>query len=152
MATIAAPVKQTFLSKFGQEFKVGIREVFSWLGSSQGKAAIAGAETAAITIATPFGAGPVVAGLVGLVNGGLNSALSIESLAAQAGAQTGTGTQKAAAVTAVIGSNAGAFLKSVGVSDATDEEVQNLATVIANASGAILNAIPARATVAAPAA
>ena len=144
-APTPAPKKQTFLSKFGQDLKIGIKDVFGWLASPQAKIAIAGAESAAVAIATPLGAGPLVAGIEGLVNAGLNSAATIEGLAAQAGTQAGTGTQKAAAVTTVLTSNAGAFLKSIGVNDATDAEVQNLASVIGAASADILNAIPARA-------
>jgi hypothetical protein len=142
----ATPAKKpTFLSKLGTDLKIGIKDVFGWLGSSQGKTAIAGAETAAVAIATPLGEGPMVSGILGLVNGGLNSATAIESLAAQAGTQTGTGTQKAAAVATVLGGSAAQFLESVGVKDATAEEVQNLSSVIASASADILNAIPARA-------
>lgn len=137
--------KATFLSKLGQDLKIGIKDVFGWLGSSQGKTAIAGAEAAAVAIAAPLGAGPLVAGIEGLINAGINSATTIEGLAAAAGAQAGTGALKAAAVTTILGSNVGSFLKSIGISDATDEEVQSLAGVISAASADILNAIPERA-------
>lgn len=140
--------KETFLSKLGQDLKIGFREVFGWLGSSQGKAAITSAEVAAEVIggAVNPALAPTIAGVSSLVNAGIASAVNAEALAAAAGQQAGTGTQKAAAVTAVLSSQAGSFLKSVGVSDATDAEVQSLATVIGTASANILNAIPARAT------
>lgn len=149
MATTTALVvkKPTFLSKFGQDLKIGFKDVFGWLGSPQGRTAIVGAETAAVAIATPLGAGPMVAGIEGLINAGVNSASTIESLAVQAGVQAGTGAQKAAAVATVIGANVEQFLESIGVKDATAQEVENLSTVIAGASADILNAIPARAQV-----
>jgi hypothetical protein len=141
---------ETFLSKVGKGFK----NVCAFLGSTPGQAAISGAETAATMIATAVGGpglGAAVSGIEGLVNAGLRNVLSTEATAAALGAQTGTGTQKAAIVTASVASDAGAFLKSIGVSDPTDEEVQSLATVISTASANILNAIPARATAALPA-
>lgn len=141
---------ETFLSKVGKGFK----DVFSWLGSSQGQTAIAGGEAAATVIADAVGGpglGAAVSGAEGLVNAGLKNALAVEASSAALGAQAGTGTAKAAIVTASLSSDAGAFLKSVGVNDATDTEVQALASVIGTAAANILNAIPARAATPAPA-
>lgn len=136
---------ETFLSKVGKGFK----DVFAFLGSKQGQTAIAGGEAAATVIATAVGGpglGAAVRGVEGLVNAGLQNVLNTEATAAALGVQAGTGTQKAAIVAASLSSDAGAFLKSVGVSDATDQEVQALASVIGTASANILNAIPARAS------
>jgi hypothetical protein len=143
---------ETFLSKIGKD----IKGVFAWVGSPQGKAVVAGAETATSIIVGAVNPAlvPAVNGVEGLVNAGLQNAISVEALSAAAAAQSGTGAQKAAAVTNAIASDAGSFLKSIGVSDATDAEVQTLASVVGTASANILNAIPARAvaTPAAPAA
>lgn len=134
---------ETFLSAVGKGFKT----VFGWLGSAEGQKTVAGVEAAAAEIATAVnpGIGAAVVGIESLVNAGMRQAISIESLAAAASEQSGTGAKKAAAVTSAIAANAGAFLQSIGVKDATADEVQNLATVIATASADILNAIPARA-------
>jgi hypothetical protein len=142
---------ETFLSKAGKGFK----EVFAFLGSKQGQTVIAGVETTATVIATAVGGpglGAVVSGVEGLVNSGLQNALNVEATSVALGAQAGTGTAKGAIVAATLSSDAGAFLKSIGVSDATDLEVQSLASVIGASAANILNAIPARATAAAPAA
>jgi hypothetical protein len=138
---------ETFLSKIGKKAEV----VFEWLGSPKGQAVVTGTETAAVVVAGAFGGpalGAAVQGIEGLVNAGLKNAITVENVAASASQQSGTGAQKSAAVVNALTSNAGAFLKSIGVNDATDAEVQSLATVIGTASADILNAIPARAVTA----
>lgn len=135
---------ETFLSKIGKD----IKGVFDWLGSAQGKAAVGGGE-AILNIALGLANPALAAGAIGiesLVNSGLQSAVTAESLAAAAGAQSGTGPQKAVAVTNSLIAQSAAFLKSVGVSDATAQEVQSIAAIIGTSSANILNAIPARAT------
>lgn len=69
--------------------------IFHWLASDSGKKVVAGAEAVAIG----FGAPAVV---IGLINSWLNKILTIEQVAEGAGAQSGTGAQKAAAVIAAI--------------------------------------------------
>jgi hypothetical protein len=143
---------KSFLSATGHDF-VGI---LKFLGSTQGQTVVSGAEVAAAAIGSAVNPalGASILGVESLVNAGLKSALSIEASAAAVGAQSGTGTQKLAAVTASLSGQAGSFLQSIGVSSPTDEEVQTLATAIGNASAAVLNAIPAPvpATTAEPAA
>lgn len=132
--------KETFLDRIGHAFK----SVFSFLGSPQGQAIIVAGETAATVaggIAAPA-ALPAIQGVEGLINAGLRSALATESLAAAAGTQQGTGPQKLAAVTSTIAPNVQSFLAAIGVKEATSEQTQAIATVVANSLVAILNALP----------
>jgi hypothetical protein len=69
--------------------------IFHWLASDKGQAVVGAVETVAIG----FGAPAVV---IGLINSWLNKILTIEQIAEGAGAQSGTGAQKAAAVIAAI--------------------------------------------------
>lgn len=141
---------ETFIDKAAADFKT----VLSFFGSKQGQTVVAVGEAAATTIAGAVG-GPglagVVSGVEGLVNSGVQNVLTTEATATALGAQAATSTQKAAVVTASLSSDAGAFLKSIGVNDATDEEVETLATAIGSTASTILAAIPARAYTAAPA-
>ena len=131
---------KSFLSAVGH----GVQDVFKWLGSSQGQAAISATENA-VNIAVSFANPALGAGLVGieqLINSGLKQAVGIEALSAAAGQQSGSGAQKAAAVTSSIAPNVAAFLKSIGISNATAQQEQELAVAINNGLVAILNAIP----------
>ena len=131
----------SFLSAVGKDFKA----VFAWLGSPQGQAAVTGAESVATTVVAltdPAAALPL-AGVEALINAGLKSVISIESVAAAAGTQSGTGAQKLAAVVAAVAPQVGSFLTSIGVSNPTAAQEQQLATEIANGLVAILNAFPA---------
>lgn len=130
----------SFLSAVGRDFV----KVFSWLGSSKGQAAVTGAETVAnvaVGIANP-GAAAGLLGIEALINAGIKEVVSIESLAAAAGQQSGTGAQKLAAVTSAIAPNMQAFLTSIGISDPTAADVQKYTTAVANGIVAILNALP----------
>lgn len=69
--------------------------IFHWLSSDKGKAVVGAVETVAIG----FGAPAIV---INLINSWLNKILTIEQVAEGAGAQSGTGAQKAAAVIAAI--------------------------------------------------
>ena len=136
---------KSFLSAVGHDLGVGVTDVFKFLGSAQGQQAVTGVETAAATVATLIipAAGAAVTGFESLINAGLQKVMAIEASASAAGMQTGTGTQKLAAVTSSIAPNVGEFLTSIGISNATEQEVQSYATALANGLVAILNAIPA---------
>lgn len=69
--------------------------IFHWLASDKGKAVIGAAETVAIAVGAP-------AIVVNLVGSWIDKILTIEQVAEGAGAQSGTGAQKAAAVIAAI--------------------------------------------------
>ena len=124
---------KSFLSSVGHDFV----KVFSWLGSPKGQAVIGTVE--AVTVAID----PALAGIEALVNTGLKSVISIESVAAAAGQQTGTGAQKSAAVVASIAPQVENFLKSIGIANPAAADVQKYATSISDALVAILNSIPA---------
>lgn len=131
----------SFLKGVGHAFTA----VFGWLGSSNGQKAIAGAEAAANAVATAInpGLGAALVGVEMLINAGLKQVVSIETVAAAAGAQDGTGPQKLAAVVSAITPNTVAFLESIGVAAPTAEQVQTTATAIANGLVSILNVLPA---------
>jgi hypothetical protein len=132
---------KSFLSAAGHDFV----KVFTWLGSTQGQAAIAGTEAITNTVVTAENplAGAALVGVEALVNNGLKQVLSMEAAAAAVGAQSGTGAQKAAAVSASLAPQVGALLTSIGVSNPTATQVQSLSTAVASGLASILNAIPA---------
>ncbi len=132
---------KSFLSAAGHDFV----SVFGWLGSAKGQATITGGEaiTNAIVTGVNPAAGIALTGVEALVNAGLKQVLAMEASAAAVGAQSGTGTQKAAAVTAALAPQVGALLTSIGVASPTAEQVQSLSTAVASGIATILNAIPA---------
>jgi hypothetical protein len=132
---------KSFLSAFGKDFK----GVFAWLGSAQGQAEITGLEADATAITTAFNpaAGAALAGVETLFNTGLKQVISIEAVAAAAGAQSGTGAQKSAAVVSAIAPDVSSFLLAIGVSKPTAAQVQSVSTSVTNGIVGILNALPA---------
>lgn len=132
---------KSFLSEVGTKFK----EVFSWLGSAKGQTTVAAVEgtAAAITTAINPAVGGALTGVESLINVALKEVVGVESLAAAAASQSGTGAQKLSAVVSAISPQVGSVLQSVGVSQPTSTQVENIATVIANSVVAVLNAIPA---------
>ena len=132
---------KSFLSAAGHDFLA----VFSWLGSKQGQTTVSGVETAAAVIGTAINpaVGASITGVEALINAGLQQVLQMEASAAAVSAQSGTGAQKSTAVIATLVPQAAALLESMGVSNATAEQVQALATAISNGLVSILNAIPA---------
>lgn len=141
---------KSFLSAFGADFV----KVFSFLGSAQGQAVVTGVETTAAVIATSVNpaAGAAVSAVEALVNAALKQVIAVESVAAAAGQQAGTGAQKAAAVITSITPQVGVTLAAAGVPSPTAEQIQSVATAVNNSVVAILNSIPAPVVAAAPAA
>lgn len=78
----------SFLSAIGHDFKA----VFNWLASPKGQTLIATGGAMAVAIE------PQLAGIVSLSEAWIQKIITTETLAAAAGAQQGSGTQKAAAV------------------------------------------------------
>jgi hypothetical protein len=119
-------------------------KVFSFLGSTQGQNTIAAVEGVAAGVATAVdpAAGNELQNVSSLINQGLREVVSIESIAAQAGKQTGTGTEKAAAVTAALAPNIAALLKSLGVAQPTADQVQKVGQAVASGIVGILNELP----------
>lgn len=77
----------SFLSTIGKDFKA----VFSWLGSPKGQAVIQTGGAVAEALGAPVA-------IVNLAESWIEKVITTETIAAAAGAQTGSGTQKAAAV------------------------------------------------------
>jgi hypothetical protein len=134
----------SFLSNFGKDFV----KVFHWLGSTQGQNTIAAVEgtTNIIVGAVDPLAVPALTGIEALINAGLRKILDVEATAAAVGAQSGTGAQKAAAVTAYLSSQSSDLLKSVGVPSPTADQIQTVASAVSSGLVAVLNALPAPAT------
>jgi hypothetical protein len=130
----------SFLSALGKDFKA----VFSWIGSAKGQATIAtveGASTAVVSVINPA-AGVAMGAVEDLINAALKQVVSVESLSAAAEAQSGTGTQKLAAVVSVVAPQVSATLQTLGVKEPAASEVQSISTVVANSLVSILNAFP----------
>src|SRR5690242_3324718 len=128
-------------------------KVFNFLGSAQGKATVAAVEGTAATITTAINphAGSELQNVSALINQGLREVVSVESIAAQAGKQDGTGAQKAAAVTQALAPNIAALLKSLGVAQPTADQVQKVGQAVATGIVGILNELPPSTAQAAPA-
>ena len=82
-----------FLSAIATDFK----RVFAWVGSPKGQAVITGVEGVILSV------DPALSGIFSLANSWMNKVLTTESLAAAAGQQNGSGTQKASAVLVAMG-------------------------------------------------
>lgn len=123
-----------WLKKVGTAFK----DVFQWLGSPKGQAIVQTAEGVAVAAGTAAGVGGIVTAGVNLVNNWLAEVIKTETLAAAAGTQDGTGTQKAAGVISTMLPQLLTFLEANGYSTAN---VNAQATSINNAAVALLNAL-----------
>lgn len=119
---------KSVLSAIGSD----IKKIFSWIGSPTGQAVItdAGAVLEAVD--------PGLTGLVNLAETYIKQAFTVESLAAGAAAQTGSGTQKLAAVVAAVTPAALQYALASGLPAPTEIEIQ----AQVNAIVAFLNAIP----------
>ena len=149
--TIPTPVSPTptsstggfksFMDHIGHAFKT----VLSFIGSPRGQATVAAVEGGADAIVGAINpaAGVALLGIQNLINSGLRQAVQVETIAVAAEQQSGTGLQKAAAVTAALAPEISAFLKSIGVSSPTSDQVQKIGAEISTGVVSILNAIPA---------
>jgi hypothetical protein len=119
-------------------------KVFSFLNSAQGQSTVATVEGAATGVATAVNptAGNQLQGVSALINQGLREVVSVESIAAQAGKQSGTGAEKAAAVTAALSPNIAGLLQSLGVAQPTSDQVQKVGQAVATGIVGILNQLP----------
>lgn len=129
----------SFLSTVGKDFKA----VFAWLGSSKGQALVQTAEATAEVVATAAGVGAPVAAGINLINNWMGEAIKVESLAAAAGSQTGSGSQKAAAVLNVMTPELTSFLQGKGY---TSAQITAQANAINTEIVALLNLIGAEPT------
>lgn len=135
---------KNFLDAIGNDAKA----VFSWLGSAKGQATVATVEgtATAVTAAINPAAGAALSGVEALVNAGLAEVIKTEQLAAAAGAQTGTGAQKAAAVTTAVTPQIQSLLVSLGVASPTSAEIQAVGTALSTGLVGVLNSLPVPAT------
>lgn len=134
----------SFLSAVGKDFKA----VFAWLGSAKGEAVVQTAEGAAVAVASAAGLGaPVQAGL-NLLNNWMGEAIKLQAIGEAAGETASGGTAKAAAVASTMEPQLLAWLQANGYSTAN---VSAQAATINDAAVALLNALGAPATAAAPA-
>lgn len=124
----AAPNKVSWLTAIGK--KIG--SIFSWLVSPKGQAVLGAGEAIVETIA------PESAPLIALANSWIDKVVTTEQLAAAAGAQSGTGVQKAAAVMTAMGPQIAQYFPTA------------TATEIANANNAIVAFLQAFSTSAPP--
>ena len=119
----------SFLSAVGKDFKA----VFSWLGSSKGQAVTGAVEGLAETAATALGAGAVVQAGINLINSWISKIVTTETLASAAGQQTGSGTQKAAAVLAAIGPELSQYFPATTAAQA--QTINNALVLVLNTLG-----------------
>jgi hypothetical protein len=115
--TINVPKKSnsnSFLAKIGRGFK----DVFTFLASPKGQAAVSivedGIETAV----------PQSTALINIANTYMTEAIKTETLAAAAGSQEGTNTQKAIVAVGAVTPQALAFAQAQGLETPTAEEIQ----------------------------
>jgi hypothetical protein len=126
----------SFLSTLGKDIKA----VFAWIGSPAGQTVIATGEGLVTAI------DPGAQGIVTLANAWMQEIIKTEALAAAAGVQNGSGTQKAAAVIASISPEVLAFAQVNKLPAPTAAQIQTAS----NALVAFLNAFGASTVAAAP--
>lgn len=117
---------KTVLDKIGSGFK----DVFDFLGSPRGQAIVRAGEAVVETIV------PGTQGLIDLANRWLVEVVKSETLAAAAGAQTGTGMQKAAMVLSAVTPQALDFAKANGLSAPTAAQLAAANTALVNFANA----------------
>jgi hypothetical protein len=119
-------------------------KVFSFLGSTQGQNTIAAVEGTATSVATAVNpkTGNDLQNVSVLINQGLREVVSAESVAAQAGKQSGSGAEKAAAVTAALTPHITTVLNSLGVAQPTTDQVQKVGLAVSSGIVGILNELP----------
>ena len=100
------------------------KKVFAFLSSSKGQAVISTGEAVVEAV------DPALTGLIGLFNTYLTEALKVETISAAAGAQTGSGLQKAAAVVAAVTPQVLAYAQTAGLAAPTATEIQNQANAV----------------------
>ena len=110
-----APKKQTLLQAIGKD----IKGVFAWLGSSKGQAVIATGESLVETVV------PQATGIINIANSWMSEIIKDEALAAAAGSQDGTGTQKASAVLTSVTPQVLAFFQQHNLPAPTAEQIEN---------------------------
>ena len=123
MATTTSAPKQTFLQKLGGD----IKKVFSWLGNPKVQAAITAGEALGEGVVDLVD--PALAGLNPLINNWTQEIFKAEALAAAAGAQNGTGAQKAAMVLGSVTPQVIQFAEQNGLNVPTGSDM-NLANTL----------------------
>jgi hypothetical protein len=131
-------VKMSFLATLAKDAKA----VFAFLGSSKGQAVVTGVETtvAGVAAAVNPAAAAAITGGFALLNNWMAEALKMETLAAAAGSQTGSGTTKAAAVLSTMVPELTTYLNNAGY---TSANVTAKATTINNLIVSLLNTLEA---------
>ena len=120
---------KTVLSEVGSD----VKKVFAWVGSSKGQAVVAAGESVVETV------DPALTGIINLANTYITEAVKTEALATAAGQQTGTGTQKAAAVLTSVTPAVLSYAQQAGLPTPTATQIANANTAIV----AFLNAFQA---------
>jgi len=110
-----------------------VKKVFDWISSPAGQQLIATGEGVAVAVYPP------AAGIVAIGNAILTEAIKVEALAAGAGAQSGTGAQKLAAVSSAVTPEILAYAQQHGLGQPTATEIQTAVSSIVS----FLNAFPA---------
>ena len=104
---------KSVLSVIGADAK----KVFTWVASSKGQAVVAAGEAVVEDV------DPALTGLINLANTYLQEIFKTEALATAAGAQSGTGLQKSAAVVTALTPSVLAYAKSAGLPAPTATEI-----------------------------
>ena len=125
----------SILSTIGKD----VKGVFAWIGSPAAQNIIKTGEAVVEAVYPPATA------IIAIGNTFMTEAIKVEALAAAAGAQTGSGTQKAAAVLNAATPQVLAFAQQYGLAAPTAEQLAQAN----NAIVAFLNAFPGLATPAA---
>ena len=113
-----------------------IKAIFSWLGSTKGQNLVAAGEAVAESVGFP-------AAIINVTNYWLGKVMTIESVAAAAGQQEGSGTTKAAAVLADVTPQVIAIAKANGLPVPTADNISKANDALV----AFLNALGATSTV-----
>ena len=108
---------KSVLSVIGKD----VKSVFSWIGSAKTQSIIAEGEAGLLAIYPP------AAGILAIANAGLIEAIKIEALAAGAGSQSGSGTQKSAALVSALTPEILTYAQMNGFPVPTSDKIQSAA-------------------------
>lgn len=122
--TTAPAPQQTLLQKLGGDFK----KIFSWLSNPKVQQAVAAGVALGEGVVNIVD--PALAGIDPIINNWTQEIFKAESLAAAAGAQNGTGTQKAAMVLSAVTPQVLQFAAANGLPAPTGSQLQTANTLL----------------------
>lgn len=121
-----------------------LKKFLGWMGSPKGQTILGTGEAIIEDVL------PAATGIINIANKWLTQIFTVQTLATQAGAQTGSNTEKASAVINTVGPEVISFAQSLGISAPTAAQLltlNNLLVAFVNGFAAPTTTVPAPAPV-----